>query len=413
MTLFHSSFIPLLFHFKKRSNMAYLFITIVPNLMLKNGKHTVRIAITHSGQTRYIPTDITIDSDKELKNGRVIKRPDKDFLNTKLNRILNLYEERCMNIQHIDCLSCTQLVKMLKSPIMGEKHRKFEDVLAEFLSQIDEEDRKKTYKLYKLANERFLEFIGSGILMEHITPIRVNKYLIYLQKSKLSSTTINIYMTLLKVVINYAIDMKYVKYEIDPFTKIKVPAAKKRETQITVEELKAIRDTDLKHYNLNVTRDIFMLTYYLAGMNLVDMLAHDFRRNEISYIRKKTKNTKEGEFQITFAVPDEAKPLIEKYMDKTTGKIVFGKYKNYTSCYNLLARKIKELGNVIGINHHFTLYSARKSFVQHGYDLGIPLSTLEYCIGQSMKEDRPIFNYVTIMKKHADKAIREILDNLK
>jgi len=30
-----------------------------------------------------------------------------------------------------------------------------------------------------------------------------------------------------------------------------------------------------------------------------------------------------------------------------------------------------------------------------------------------MKEDRPIFNYVSIMKKHADKAIREILDNLK
>ncbi len=55
------------------------------------------------------------------------------------------------------------------------------------------------------------------------------------------------------------------------------------------------------------------------------MLAHDFRKNEINYVRKKTKNTKEGEFQITFAVPDEAKPLIEKYMDKTTGKIVFGK----------------------------------------------------------------------------------------
>ena len=42
------------------------------------------------------------------------------------------------------------------------------------------------------------------------------------------------------------------------------------------------------------------------------MLAHDFRKNEINYVRKKTKNTKEREFQITFAVPDEAKPLIEK-----------------------------------------------------------------------------------------------------
>lgn len=92
---------------------------------------------------------------------------------------------------------------------------------------------------------------------------------------------------------------------------------------------------------------------------------------------------------------------------------MFGKYKTYVSCYNTLTRKLSVLKKEAGIKHDFTLYSARKSFVQHGFDLGVPLSTLEYCIGQSMKEDRPIFNYVTIMKEHADKAIRTILDNLK
>ena len=207
--------------------------------------------------------------------------------------------------------------------------------------------------------------------------------------------------------------MKYVEYKVDPFITAKIPSAKKRETQITIEEIITIRDIELPHYNLNVTRDIFMLTYYLAGMNLVDMLDYDFRTDEINYIRKKTRNTKDGDSIISFAIPEEAQPIIKKYMNKNTGKVIFGKYKNYVSCYNLLARKIKLLGKSAGIKHDFTLYSARKSFVQHGYDLGIPLSTLEYCIGQSMKEDRPIFNYVTVMKKHADKAIREILDNLK
>lgn len=37
-----------------------------------------------------------------------------------------------------------------------------------------------------------------------------------------------------------------------------------------------------------VIRDIFMLTYYLAGMNLVDMLDYDFRNtDEIYYVRKR------------------------------------------------------------------------------------------------------------------------------
>lgn len=50
--------------------MATFFLTIVPNLILKNNKHTVRIAVTHCRQTRYIPTDVTIDSEKEISNGR-------------------------------------------------------------------------------------------------------------------------------------------------------------------------------------------------------------------------------------------------------------------------------------------------------------------------------------------------------
>ena len=52
------------------------------------------------------------------------------------------------------------------------------------------------------------------------------------------------------------------------------------------------------------------------------------------------------------------------------------------------------------------------SFVQHGFDLGVSLEVLEYCIGQSMKSDRPIFNYLKVMRRHADEAIRKIIDAL-
>ena len=393
--------------------MANLFITIVPTKVLANGQHKIRIAVSHNWDTRYIPTSIVIDSLNEFKNGKIVKRSDKELLNAKLKRIYDTYYERCESIEYADSLTCTQLVKIITSPINGEQHRKFEDIVEEFLSQIDEDDREKTHKLYKLAAKHFIRFTGPGALMEHITPIRINNYLTHLRKSKLSPTSIKIYITLLKVIINYAIKMRYVEYKVDPFVTASIPSAKKRDTYITVEQLKIIRDMVPNQYNVSVVRDIFMLTYYLAGMNLVDMLAYDFRTNIVDYIRIKTRNTKDGDRLTSFAIPDEANPLIKKYMNKNTGKLVFGKYKTYVSCYNTLTRKMKVLKTVAGVTHNLTLYSARKSFVQHGYDLGIPLSTLEYCIGQSMKEDRPIFNYVSIMKKHADKAIREILDNLK
>lgn len=89
--------------------------------------------------------------------------------------------------------------------------------------------------------------------------------------------------------------MRYVEYKVDPFVTAKIPSARKRDTHITVEQLKTIRDMVPRKYNESVVRDIFMLTYYLAGMNLVDMLDYDFRTNEVNYVRVKTRNTKDGD----------------------------------------------------------------------------------------------------------------------
>lgn len=107
------------------------------------------------------------------------------------------------------------------------KHRTFKDIAEEYLSQIDIEDRAKTYKLYKLATNRYLQYAGDTTLMEHINPIRINNYIMTLQKDKLSPTSINIYITLLKVVINYAVKMRYVTFDVDPFVTAKVPSTKK------------------------------------------------------------------------------------------------------------------------------------------------------------------------------------------
>lgn len=394
--------------------MATFSLAIVPALRLKNGKHTVRVVVTHNGKTRYIPTKFSVEDVKHFKNGKVVKGNDKDIINLNLRKELTKYEERYNMVKYADTLTCSQLVNIIRNPIMGEKHRTLSELAEEFMQQIDKEERGKTYKLYNLAINRFLDFAGPDSLMEQITPVRINAYVMFLGKSKLSSTSVNIYITLLKVFVNYAKKMRYVTFDVDPFVIVKMPRAKKRETFISVDELKRIRDYQAPKHNLYVIRDIFMLTYYLAGMNLVDMLEYDFRHTDIiDYIRKKTRNTKEGENSIRFTIPDEAKPIISHYMDKKTGRLVFGRYKTYASCYNVLTRKMKKLAEQTGIRHDFTLYSARKSFVQHGFELGIPLSTLEYCIGQSMKESRPIFNYLSIMQKHADLAIRTILDNLK
>ena len=97
---------------------------------------------------------------------------------------------------------------------------------------------------------------------------------------------------------------------------------------------------------------------------------------------------------------------------RPNGKLIFGKFDTFGKAYSVISRKMEAVADQAGIRKRVVFYSARKSFVQHGFDLGIALETLEYCIGQSMKTNRPIFNYVRVMRNHADNAMRKIFDNL-
>lgn len=220
-------------------------------------------------------------------------------------------------------------------------------------------------------------------------------------------------MAHLKAILNQAIRDKKVSYETHPFEYYEKPEGSIRELDITVDDVKKIRDSTPKEKSLRVARDLFMLSYYLGGINLIDLMQFNFKNKDtIEYVREKSKNTKKGDKKISFSIPEEAKPIIKEWIGKN-GKLHFGYKYTYDNFRKFVTKEIRRLAENIGIESHVVYYSARKSFVQHGFELGISLEVLEYCIGQSMKKNRPIFNYVKIMRKHADIAIRKILDGLK
>lgn len=389
--------------------MAQLNLRILPAKVLKDGKHKIRIMLSHNSAATYIPTDCIIDDMSQFRNGQVKGRPDADRMNVKLRKLLNYYQDIIDNIAYINNYSCVELREILVKKKTHD-NAKFSDAMSAYLDELKEEERYKSEKLYRLACQSFIRECGD-MFLTMITEKDIKIFRRNLEKRKLSSTTVRIYMTLVKVVIHFAVKRKMCKFEDDPFEDVSTPSANIRELDLTIREIKAIRDLEAPKYNICVARDIFMLSYYLGGMNLVDMLEVDFRKNYIEYYRQKTKNKKHGESKTAFSIQPEARDIINKYMKKN-GKLVFGKYDTFGKAYSVISRKMDELAELAGIQKRVVFYSARKSFVQHGFDLGIALETLEYCIGQSMKTNRPIFNYVRVMRNHADKAMRQIFDSL-
>ena len=394
--------------------MTTFSIVIVPTKRLANGKHRIRIAVAHQAQTRYIATPFILDSISQLKKGRVVRYENAAQINLCLQRTINEYILILSSIKHANQLTCTQLIHSIQEE-ERKKYLTFDVIAKEFLSTLQSESRIKSYKLYKTAISHFNRFLKKehDIPLEQIRPSHIHQYQNFLEKRELSSTTVRIYLTLIKVILNYAIKMDYIHYKVHPFAACILPSSRIRNLDLTVEELKSLRDVSLKEQNLLIVRDLFMLTYYLGGINLKDLLDYHFEENNLilSYIRHKTYRTKHGENEIVFSIQPEAQQIISKYRtDK--GFLKFGPYESYNKVYSLIYRYLSRIAREAGITSSISYYSARKSFAQHGYNIGIQIETIEYCIGHSMKSNRPIGNYIRVMRSHADIAMRRIFDKL-
>lgn len=394
--------------------MTTFSIVIVPTKRLANGKHRIRIAVAHQAQTRYIATPFILDSISQLKKGRVVRHENAAQINLCLQRTINEYILILSSIKHANQLTCTQLIHSIQEE-ERKKYLTFDVIAKEFLSTLQSESRIKSYKLYKTAISHFNRFLKKehDIPLEQIRPSHIHQYQKFLEKRELSSTTVRIYLTLIKVILNYAIKMDYIHYKVHPIAACILPSSRIRNLDLTVEELKSLRDVSLKEQNLLIVRDLFMLTYYLGGINLKDLLDYHFEENNLilSYIRHKTYRTKHGENEIVFSIQPEAQQIISKYRtDK--GFLKFGPYESYNKVYSLIYRYLSRIAREAGITSSISYYSARKSFAQHGYNIGIQIETIEYCIGHSMKSNRPIGNYIRVMRSHADIAMRRIFDEL-
>ena len=129
----------------------------------------------------------------------------------------------------------------------------------------------------------------------------------------------------------------------------------------------------------------------------------------MSYERSKTKNKKRGDKTTVLLIQPEARAIINKYI-ANNGKLNIS-FKNYDYFLVSVDYQLRKLKKMADINQtRFSFYSAHKTFAQFAFEIGVRTEVIEYCIGQSMKSNRPIYNYVRVMQKYADEAIRQVID---
>lgn len=391
--------------------MATLSLTLFKAKVLKDGSHKIRIAVRHKHETCYIITRFIVE-ENQFKNGQVVKRPDAAFINTKLRLMMNEYQERLDRISNQNLYTCRQLKDILMNSAVAKESSTFQDVCRKYISELEEEGRKSYASLLERNNRYFTEFTKGDILLSDITPVLIEGYSRFLKVKKgVGDTTLGMMMSRTRTIINRGIKRQLVKYDVHPFLNYSISASKVREVDLSIETFNKIRLAHPDERKLRVAHDLFCLSFYLGGINLIDLLQVNFKGTDtLEYVRVKTRNTVVGTRTISFSIPEPAKVIIDRWMNRNTGKLDFGYKFSYPNFSRYITRSLTTLSKNLGITEKVVYYSARKSFAQYASEIGIPDGIIDYCLGHSDKSKGVIRYYTKVRQKQADMAISRVID---
>ena len=273
-----------------------------------------------------------------------------------------------------------------------------------------------TRGLYELTARKVSDF-DSKADFETVTAEWLKDFECYNIENGMTTNGISIHLRNIRTVFNWCIDNEYTdKY---PFRKFKIKSEKVPIRNLTAEQMALLRDYVVEPWQ-EIYRDFFMLSFYLCGINPVDLLhlkSENIINGRLTYKRRKTGHL------FDLPVPQEAQDIMNKYRGKAwllSPLDKYSDYKDFLHHWNDALKKIgtKEVvpdkaGKRRKINYQplfptLTVYSARYSFASIGAELDIPRETIALCLGHSWADVTS--HYIAYDTKKIDKAVRRIID---
>ena len=393
--------------------MPTLSLNVTKARQNKDGSYPIRISVASQGRTVFITTRFKVDNLKQWNGSRVVRHPQAEAMNRKLYLMLEEYRSQIDDNPYLESLSAQALKDKLVRGRRGICTA--QEYGEEYVKRLRSENRMSYAKNMEYSLKYLTECFGDELPLSSLGILEIKRWERFLFSRGDSTTTVNIRMSHLKALLNAAAIEGVVEYKIFPFKQYRMPAKEVRDICISREELAKLCEAEfdgVSQKRLTVARDLFLLSFYCAGINLTDLVDAELTGEYLTFVRKKTSDRKRGERRVSITIQPEAREIIDRYITEE-GRMDFGyHYTEYEQFRSFVTKSLNRIGEMLGFEKRLMFYSARKTFCQFGYEIGVPLYVLEYAIGQTIKEanNRPIFNYIRIMRQQADTSIRAIID---
>lgn len=383
--------------------------------------YPIKISLAHRGKTVFIGIDESV-KENQFKLGEVVESKEASRINKIIKGKIIKAQSALINLSISGELNKLDVYE-LKNKLFGSDSEQIQNEVtlsAHFTKYIGQTINSRTKQIYR---ETLLKINAykPKITLPEVNITFLKEFDLFLSNSCAVNTRA-IHMRNVRAVLNDAIDEELISLANYPFRKFKIKKEETRKRSLTVDQLKILRDYPCQDHQVKY-RDLFMLSFYLIGINAIDLLElkhSDYVNGRIEYKRAKT-----GKLYSIEVLP-EAEFLIKKYAGEKHLLDVMDKYTDHRDFTHRWNKNLQEIGPVEWVKNsaknviyqkknkkkvtplfpEITTYWARHSWATIASRLDIPKETISASLGHKRNDVTDV--YIDFDMKKVDEANKKV-----
>ena len=357
------------------------------------------LRLTQHRKRKYVSLGVSVlEKDWDFKKNQPKKScPDREAIVKLISDKVSVYNSLIMD------LTARQQPFTVSSLILALENRTKVKTVSEMYDYLIDEFRRTdhlgTMSVYQQSKSSLTKFNRTlDIPFSDIDCQWLDRYEKWLKCRNIKDTTISILFRTLRSVFNRALSMKLIRQDIYPFSDFKVSKfdVRTKKRAVSKEDVKKIMSLDLsgERQYMQLARDIFLFSYFGAGINFSDiaLLRYcDISEGRIRYIRKKTGK------EISFPLSDAGMEIIQRYskpdatnedyifpiLDRKIHKTEMQRKNRIHKVIGKVNPCLAEIGIMAGLETHLTTYVARHTFATVLKRSGVSIAIISESMGHS------------------------------
>lgn len=374
------------------------------------GLFPIQFLLSSKGKVTTIGTGINIKAEHwngEINKGVVPKCPNARAINESIETLFFRYTNTLRDLENAGKLigkSVAEIKKLLTAVQAGSDKENLTDY---FIRYAESRRTEKSQEVYRYTLKAIRAFDNEEIPFEKVNVIWLKAFDAYLEKQGVGINTRAIHFRNLRAVFNSAINEDLIGLEYYPFRKFKIASSRKDKESLTEEQLQRLIAYETPYPFRRTARDLFLLSFYMCGMNLVDLYHLDrLRDGRAHFVRTKTSGKNIN--PVSILVQPEAAEIISRYAGTDHVLRFIEERATYDTFIHQIQRSLRHISKELGIEG-LTFYWARYTWATLADKLGVSEKEISKGLGHVDTSIAGKF-YISYDWTKVDRANRTVID---